>query len=86
MEKEISGLGPVEANSTGSQGSRRAVAPRGGGGGGGDDDDDDDVVPNTTLAPTPPQFAFRCYYYCRKLKSTAFVWPPTANFIMFVPR
>jgi hypothetical protein len=32
----------VETNSTGGQGSRRAVAPRGGGGGGGDDDDDDD--------------------------------------------
>jgi hypothetical protein len=29
---------PVKANSIGSQGSRRAVAPSGGGGGGGDDD------------------------------------------------
>jgi hypothetical protein len=32
---------PVEANSTGGQGSRRAVAPSGGGGGDDDDDDDD---------------------------------------------
>jgi hypothetical protein len=35
MEKESSGYRPVEANSTGGQGSRRAVAPS-------DDDDDDD--------------------------------------------
>ena len=32
----------MQANSTGGQGSHRAVAPSGGGGGGGDDDDDDD--------------------------------------------
>jgi hypothetical protein len=32
----------VEANSTGGQGSRRAVAPSGGGGGGDDDDDDNE--------------------------------------------
>ena len=31
----------MEANSTGGQGSRRAVALSGGGGGGDDDDDDD---------------------------------------------
>jgi hypothetical protein len=37
MEKESSGQGPVETNSTGGQGSRRAVAPS-------DDDDDDDDV------------------------------------------
>jgi hypothetical protein len=35
MEKESSGQRPVEANSTGGQGSRRAVAPS-------DDEDDDD--------------------------------------------
>ena len=35
MEKESSGQRPVEANSTGGQGSRRAVASS--------DDDDDDV-------------------------------------------
>jgi hypothetical protein len=35
MEKGSSGLRPVEANSTGRQGSHRAVAPS-------DDDDDDD--------------------------------------------
>jgi hypothetical protein len=35
MEKESSGKGPVKANSTGCQGSRRALAPS-------DDDDDDD--------------------------------------------
>jgi hypothetical protein len=35
MEKESSGQRPVEANSTGSQGSRRAVAPN---------DDDEFVV------------------------------------------
>jgi hypothetical protein len=35
MEKESSGYRPVEGNSTGGQGSRRAVAPS-------DDDDDDD--------------------------------------------
>jgi hypothetical protein len=34
MEKESSGLRPVEANSTGGQGSRRAVAPS---------DDDGDI-------------------------------------------
>jgi hypothetical protein len=34
MEKESSGQRPVEANSTGGQGSRRAIAPS-------DDDDDD---------------------------------------------
>jgi hypothetical protein len=32
MEKERSGQRPVETNSTGGQGSRRAVAPSGGGG------------------------------------------------------
>jgi hypothetical protein len=37
MEKESSGQGPVEVNSIGCQGSRRAVAPSG------DDDDDDDI-------------------------------------------
>jgi hypothetical protein len=36
MEKKSSGERPVEANSTGDQGSRRAVAPSGGG----DDDDE----------------------------------------------
>jgi hypothetical protein len=36
MEKESSGQGPVEANSTGDQGSRRAVAPS--------DDDDDKIL------------------------------------------
>ena len=37
MEKESSGQGPVEANSTGGQGSRRAVATS-------DDDDDDELA------------------------------------------
>jgi hypothetical protein len=32
MERESSGLRPVEANSTGGQGSHRAVVPSGGGG------------------------------------------------------
>jgi hypothetical protein len=36
MEKESSGYTPVEANGTGGQGSRRAVAPS-------EDDDDDDT-------------------------------------------
>ena len=36
MEKECSGQRPVEANSTGGQGSRKAVAPS--------DDDDDERV------------------------------------------
>jgi hypothetical protein len=38
MEKESSGKRPVEANSTGGQGSLRAVAPSD------DDDDDDDIT------------------------------------------
>jgi hypothetical protein len=42
MEKESSGQRPVEANSTGGQGSRRAVAPSDDD----DDDDDDDYSPN----------------------------------------
>jgi hypothetical protein len=42
MEKESSGYRPVEANSTGGQGSRRAVAPSD------DDDDDDDDECNET--------------------------------------
>jgi hypothetical protein len=42
MEKESSGQRPVEANSTGSQGSRRAVAPS-------DDDDDDDETYGVSL-------------------------------------
>jgi hypothetical protein len=37
MEKESSGQRPMEANSTGGQGSCTAVAPSG------DDDDDDDM-------------------------------------------
>ena len=37
MEKESSGQRPVEANSTGGQGSRRAVAPS---------DDDDETLPS----------------------------------------
>jgi hypothetical protein len=37
MEKESSGQGPVEVNSTGGQGSRRAVAPS---------DDDDECFGN----------------------------------------
>jgi hypothetical protein len=36
MEKESSGQRPMEAISTGDQGSRRAVAPN-------DDEDDDDI-------------------------------------------
>jgi hypothetical protein len=42
MEKECSGLGPVEANSTGGQGARRAVAPSDDNDDDDDDDDDDD--------------------------------------------
>ena len=37
MEKKSSGEGPVEANSTGGQGSRRTVAPS-------DDDDNDEYM------------------------------------------
>jgi hypothetical protein len=47
MEKESSGQGPVEANSTGGQGSRRAVAPRD------DDDDDDDELISPTSHSKP---------------------------------
>ena len=41
MEREGSGQRPVEADSTGGQGSHRAVAPR-------DDDDDDDFIEKDT--------------------------------------
>jgi hypothetical protein len=47
MEKESSGLRPVEANSTGSQGSRRAVALSG-------DDDDDDNDESLSFWPAVP--------------------------------
>jgi hypothetical protein len=40
LEKESSGQRPVEANSTGGEGSRRAVAPS-------DDDDDDKQAQNS---------------------------------------
>ena len=40
MEKESSGQRPVETNSTGGQGSRRAVAPS-------DDDDDESLCRQT---------------------------------------
>jgi hypothetical protein len=50
MEKESSGQGPVEVNSTGGQGSCRAVVPSGGGGGGGDDEF---YIMSTLFLPTP---------------------------------